>query len=68
MSSSADRKRKRLLEETTLEMLRKRKMGASLCPSEVARAVQPQNWRPLMPAVRKAARDLSQQVQSTEDA
>ena len=59
---------KRLLMETTLEMLRKRKKGSSMCPSEVARAVRPQNWRPLMPAVREAARDLSLQVRISKDA
>jgi len=47
--------------ETTLEILRKRKKGSTMCPSEAARAVEPQNWRPLMPAVREAARDLAQQ-------
>ena len=59
---------KRLLMETTLEMLRRRKKGSSMCPSEVARAVRPQNWRPLMPAVREAARDLSLQVRISKDA
>ena len=31
----------------------------SICPSEVARALEPENWRPLMGAVRQAAARLS---------
>lgn len=33
--------------------------GASACPSEVARALAPDAWRPLMPRVREAARRLA---------
>ena len=33
--------------------------GATICPSAVARAVQPDNWRPLMPAVRHVASRLA---------
>jgi hypothetical protein len=32
--------------------------GATFCPSEVARAVAPAHWRPLMPAVRAVAAGL----------
>jgi hypothetical protein len=33
--------------------------GRSVCPSEVARAVEPADWRALMPAVRAAAAALA---------
>ncbi len=32
--------------------------GATFCPSEVARAIRPDDWRPLMEPVRRAARRL----------
>jgi len=34
--------------------------GSSICPSEVARALAPDDWRPLMGPVRQAAADLSE--------
>jgi len=33
----------------------------SLCPTDVARAVSAENWRPLLGAVRKVAADLARQ-------
>jgi hypothetical protein len=42
-----------------LELLAKRSATASICPSEVARALAPAQWRPLMPLVREAARMLA---------
>ena len=33
----------------------------SLCPTDVARAVSGENWRPLLGAVRKVAADLARQ-------
>ena len=33
----------------------------SLCPTDVARAVSSENWRPLLGAVRKVAADLARQ-------
>ena len=33
----------------------------SLCPTDVARAVSTENWRPLLGAVRKVAADLASQ-------
>jgi hypothetical protein len=33
--------------------------GRSLCPSEAARALSPEGWRRLMPAVREAAAALA---------
>ena len=36
-----------------------RTAGASCCPSEIARHLDPAQWRALMPAVRRAAADLA---------
>ncbi len=45
--------------ETAVEsLLDARGAGKTLCPSEVARSVAPQDWRPLMEPVRRAARRL----------
>ena len=33
----------------------------SMCPTDVARAVSAENWRPLLGAVRKVAADLARQ-------
>jgi hypothetical protein len=46
------------LERRLLEMLRGRKASSTICPSEVARAEAPDDWRPLMEPVRRAARRL----------
>lgn len=40
-------------------LLRARAAGASICPSEVARALAPEDWRPLMPGVREVAARLA---------
>lgn len=40
-----------------LSLLAERAPGATICPSEVARALDV-DWRPLMPAVREAAAGL----------
>lgn len=48
----------RALERRILEMLAARARNASLCPSDVARAAAPDDWRPLMEPVRRAARRL----------
>ncbi|PZR04998.1 MAG: DUF3253 domain-containing protein [Archangium gephyra] len=45
------------LEAAILQLLAERKPGATICPSEVARA-QSDDWRPLMEPVREAARSL----------
>lgn len=47
------------LEASILDLLARRRRGVSVCPSEVARAVSPENWRPLMPAIREAADRLA---------
>ncbi len=42
-------------------VLARRAAGASACPSEVARSLSPDQWRPLMPAVRRVAATLALQ-------
>ncbi len=44
------------VEDTILAMLEGR--SGTMCPSEVARALDPEDWRPLMPVVREAAASL----------
>ena len=61
--SKACRSRKRspaddALETAILDLLRARKGGASICPSEAARAVDDGDWRSLMEDARMAARRL----------
>lgn len=46
------------LEHRILAILDSRKSGASLCPSEAARAVGGDDWRSLMEPARRAARRL----------
>lgn len=46
------------LEQHILDLLAARASGATICPSEVARAVAPEDWRGLMEPVREAARRL----------
>jgi hypothetical protein len=46
------------LEAAILDLLEHRDRGATICPSEAARAISPDDWRPLMEPVRRAARRL----------
>ena len=46
------------LETSLLELLSRRARAATVCPSEAARAVGGQDWRPLMEPARAAARRL----------
>ncbi|MEM1184464.1 MAG: DUF2256 and DUF3253 domain-containing protein [Planctomycetota bacterium] len=46
------------LEAAILELLDARGPGKTICPSEAARAVDPDDWRPLMEPARSAARRL----------
>ncbi|GAA0234194.1 DUF3253 domain-containing protein [Cryptosporangium japonicum] len=46
------------LESSILDLLARRATGATICPSEVARQLGGENWRPLMEPVRAAARRL----------
>ena len=48
----------RALQETVLALLDARALGATICPSEAARAVGGEDWRPLMEPARAAARRL----------
>jgi Protein of unknown function (DUF3253) len=47
------------LQRTIGELLDQRRPDASICPSEAARAVDPEGWRDLMPAARAAAGRLA---------
>ena len=46
------------LEASVLTLLDARAHGATICPSEAARAVGGEDWRPLMEPARSAARRL----------
>ena len=48
----------RELEASILDLLDRRKVGATICPSEAARAVGGEDWRELMEPARRAARRL----------
>lgn len=61
--SDACRKRKvkpvdERLEVAILDLLGRRAGGATICPSEAAKAVEPDDWRELMEPARSAARRL----------
>lgn len=61
--SDACRRRKvsasdRALENKIRELLDARSRDATICPSDVARAMSDDNWRELMEPVRKAARRM----------
>ena len=46
------------LDRTILELLARRREGATICPSDAARAAGGDDWRPLMQPARDAARRL----------
>lgn len=46
------------LEDAILALLERRPVEATICPSEAARAVSPEEWRSLMQRTRSAARRL----------
>ncbi|MFL6152017.1 MAG: DUF3253 domain-containing protein, partial [Ornithinibacter sp.] len=46
------------LQQAILDLLDQRRPGATICPSDAARAVEPDDWRPLMDAARGAAQRL----------
>ena len=46
------------LETTILELLARRAPTSTICPSDAARAVDPDDWRPLMEPARQAAQRL----------
>ena len=47
------------IESALLALIAQRGQQASACPSEVARALSPDNWRTLMPRVRQVAGQLA---------
>ena len=47
------------LEATIRALLDQRAAGATICPSEAARTVSPDDWRKLMEPARRAARRLA---------
>ena len=47
------------LERAITAMLARRRSGATICPSEVARTERPQDWRAWMERVRAAARRMA---------
>ena len=49
----------RALEQAIDGLLDQRRAGTTICPSEAARAVDPDGWRELMPAAREAAGRLA---------
>ncbi|WP_083276190.1 DUF2256 and DUF3253 domain-containing protein [Pseudonocardia sp. HH130630-07] len=46
------------LERAVTDLLDQRRTGATICPSEAARRVDPEGWRDLMEPARMAARRL----------
>jgi hypothetical protein len=46
-------------EEAIMELLQARAPGKSICPSEAARRMSPDDWRPLMKQVREAGKQLA---------
>ncbi len=47
------------IEKAILSLVATRSPDKSVCPSEVARHLQPDNWRPLMAQIREVADDLN---------
>jgi hypothetical protein len=56
--TQADARMDAVLESTILELLDRRAPGATICPSDVARAVRSEGWRSLMEPTRAATRRL----------
>ncbi|MCQ4119233.1 DUF3253 domain-containing protein [Rhodococcus tibetensis] len=48
----------RELDDRIRALLNARAANSSICPSDVAHAIAPDEWRPLMESVRQAARRL----------
>ena len=46
------------LQQTILDLLAQRRDGATICPSDAAREVRPDDWRDHMDAARAAAQRL----------
>ncbi|MFC0384106.1 DUF3253 domain-containing protein [Muricoccus vinaceus] len=52
MTAQPDRQ---IIQDEILRQVSARDAGKSICPSEVARALRPEGWQPLMGPVRQAA-------------
>jgi hypothetical protein len=48
----------RALSDAIVALLDRRRAGATICPSEAARRVEPDGWRDLMPDARRVAARL----------
>jgi hypothetical protein len=46
-------------QDAILDLLKERGPGRTICPSEAARRLDPENWRGLMDAVREAGSELA---------
>lgn len=51
----------RALESAIIELLSRRATGKTICPSEAARLLDPENWEEFMEPARGAARRLAAQ-------
>lgn len=49
------------VEDAIFGLLAERERGKSICPSEAARALDPEGWRRVMPQVRSTAVGLARQ-------
>jgi len=58
MSSGSNPDIDRRLEQTIIDLLEKRALTSTICPSDAARAVGDDDWRDLMDASRSAAARL----------
>lgn len=50
---------RKAIETLILTLVEQRGPGKTICPSEVARAIDPEDWRPLMAAVRAVAASMA---------
>jgi len=55
------RTERHLIQDEILRQVSARDAGKSICPSEVARALRPEAWQPLMGPVRQAAVALARE-------
>lgn len=58
MAGTAQSTTNRQIADKILEILSERNEGITICPSEVARALEKHDWRDLMDRVRTVADDL----------
>lgn len=49
------------IRDAVTTLLAQRTPPATICPSEAARALAPEAWRPLMPRVREVARAMARE-------